>query len=142
MIKILKESFQDVSNYLTSSSLKEKLSQEFPDYRTDPQKDEEEVLKKIVDLAQEEYPDEGTLLIEDVTVLQVMGDEVEVLSASHPVIQYNGTWYDFTAHQFSESFNRLLDYSKVPIIQSVITNDGQIADGVSSVKYYALLGGK
>lgn len=139
MIKILKESFQDVSSYLTSSDFKQSLQESVPEIRTNPEFSEIDVCSSVVDLVTEQFPDEMEPKVVTTEVLKVQGDEIEVLSSDHNVVEFNGVLYDFTAHQFAESYNGLLDYDEVPVTQEVITNDLQVSDGVSSVKSYVLV---
>lgn len=139
MMRIIKESLQDVSDYLRSSGLKEELVNELPKIVDSPESVEYGVNDYIVSLVQERFPDEPEPQITDVMVIKVQGDDTEIVSSDHEVIEFNGVLYDYTAHQFSNSYNNLLSWNSVPVTQPVITNDRQINDGVSSVKYYALL---
>lgn len=139
MIRILKESLQDVENYLQTSDLRDQILNEFPDVRDNPESVEFEVVSFIVDLVSERFPDEPKASVDTVTVLKVIGNDIDPLSTSHVVVKFNNNYYDFTAHQFSDSF-RNLNFSNVPVVQSVITNERQVSEGVSTVKSYVLLG--
>lgn len=139
MIVILNESLQDVDNYLKSSELKDSILEEFPEIKNDPESVDYEVSDFVVSQISSRFPDDRPPEVVNVEVLKVAGDETEVISTDHSVVNFNGSFYDFTAHQFSDSYSKLLSYVNVPVTQKVITNDLQINDGVSSVKSYALL---
>lgn len=139
MIAILNESLQDVDNYLKSSELKDSILEEFPEIKNDPDLIDYEVSDFVVSQVSSRFPDDRSPEVVNVEVLKVAGDETEVISTDHFVVRFNGSFYDFTAHQFSDSYSKLLSYVNVPVTQKVITNDLQINDGVSSVKSYALL---
>lgn len=139
MIVILNESLQDVDNYLKSSELKDSILEEFPEIKNDPESVDYEVSDFVASQISSRFPDDRPPEVVNVEVLKVAGDETEVISTDHSVVNFNGSFYDFTAHQFSDSYSKLLSYVNVPVTQKVITNDLQINDGVSSVKSYALL---
>lgn len=139
MILILNESLQDVDNYLRSSELKDSILEEFPEIKNDPGSIDYEVCDFVITNISERFPNDRSPESVRAEVLKVVGDEIEVISTDHFIVKFNGTFYDFTAHQFSDSYSKLLTYNNVPVTQKVITNDLQINDGVSSVKSYALL---
>lgn len=138
MMRILKESFQDVSDYLRSSDIKEELIEEFPEIKSSPGQIEDIVNDYIIDLVEERFPD-SQIEVDTVSVIKIVDDESEVIAPEHPVIEFNGVLYDFTAHQFAESYSGLLSYSTVPVTQQVVTNDRSLSAGISSVKSYAML---
>lgn len=138
-MRILKEALQDVSDYLQSSDLKESLINKFPEIREDPSSVEYGVNDFIIDSVVERFPEEPIPDLVGVIVIKVLGEESEVISTDHEVIKFNGTFYDYTAHQFSDSYSNLLSFNNIPVTQKVVTNDRQINDGISSVKSYALL---
>lgn len=140
MMRIIKESLQDVSNYLRSTDLKDEVLNEYPEWRNNPTSVSDDINFYILDLVKERFPDETTH--PDViltTVFKVYGEESEVISTDHLVVKFNGTYYDYTAHEFNDSFDNKLSFEVVPVTQSTITSNRQINSGVSSVKYYALL---
>lgn len=139
MIKILRESLQDVENFLQTSELRDQILNAVPEVRDDPFSVETEVSQFIVNIVRERFPDERLPKIVLVSAVKVVGNDIEVLSTGHQVVEYNNNYYDFTAHQFNDSF-RDLSISNIPVVQSVITNDRQINEGVSTIKSYALLG--
>lgn len=139
MIRILKESLQDVSNYLTSSDLVQSLQTKIPEVKSYPEFVEVDVCYTVVDLVKEVFPDEKEPTVVTTEVLKVVDEETEVLSSDHSVVEFNGTLYDFTAHQFKDSYSGLLSYEEVPVVQKVVTNDLQVNSGISSVKSYALV---
>lgn len=140
MLRIINESLQDVSDYLRSSDLKEEVRLEYPSVVNNPASIEDEVNHYIVSLVEDRFPNEPIPEIVSVVVIKIIGDISEVLSSDHQVIEFNGTFYDYTAHQYSDSYNSQITYSQsIPVTQQVVTNDRQLNDGISSVKGYALL---
>ena len=138
MMKILKESFQDVSDYLRSSDIKEELIEEFPEIKDYPDQVEDEVNRYIIDLVEERFSD-AKIEVVLVSILKIVDSESEIVAQDHPVIEFNGVLYDYTAHQFIDSYSGLLSYSAVPVTQQVVTNERQLTSGISSVKSYAML---
>lgn len=139
MIKILKESIQDVENFLQTSELRGQVLDEIPEVRDDPSSVETEVNQFILNAIKKRFPDERSPKVVTVSVVKVVGSDIDVLSTGHQVVEFNNNYYDFTAHEFSDTF-RGLSILNTPVVQSVITNDRQISEGVSTVKSYALLG--
>lgn len=139
MIRILNESLQDVSDYLRSSDIKEELVEEIPEIMNDPGPYESKINELVVNLVVDRFPSEPTPKVVPVVVIKSFGDDSEVVSSDHEVIEFNGSLYDYTAHQFTDSYSDLINYQVIPVTQNVITNDSQINSGVSSVKSYALL---
>lgn len=138
-MRILKETLQDVVDYLQSSELKDDLVNRFPEVKKDPSSVEYGVNDFIIESVIERFPDEPIPDLAEVVVIKALGSNTEVVSTDHEVIKFNGTYYDYTAHQFSDAYSNLLSFNNVPVTQKVITNDRQINSGVSSVKSYALL---
>lgn len=139
MMKILEESLQDVSNFLISKELKDLIVDKFPTIRKDPESVEDDVNDFVVQEILSQFDENIQPKVTQVVVIKVLGDESEIVTAQHRVVEYNGTYYDFTAHQFTEEFNNLIKFGMTPVVQSVITSDAQINDGVSTIKSYALL---
>ena len=139
MMRILEESLQDVSNFLISKELKDLITEKFPDIIREPELVEDEVNEFVVQEILSQYDENILPKIVQVVVIKVLGDESEIVTAQHRVIEYNGTLYDYTAHQFTEEFNNLIKFGMIPVVQSVINSDAQINDGVSTIKSYALL---
>lgn len=138
MMRILKESFQDVSDYLRSSELKDQVAENFPEIKSDPEDLETDICGYIVDLIEERFPDaEATTSV--VSVIKIVDDDSEVVAFEHPVIEFNGVLYDFTATQFKDSYSNLLNYDALPVTQQVVTNENQLSSGISSVKSYTML---
>lgn len=138
-MKILEESLQDVSNFLVSKELKDLIIDKFPSIRKDPESVEDDVNDFVVQEILSQFDENILPKVTQVVVIKVLGDESEIVTAQHRVVEYNGTYYDFTAHQFTEEFNNLIKFGMTPVVQSVITSDAQINDGVSTIKSYALL---
>lgn len=138
-MKILEESLQDVSNFLVSKELKDLIVDKFPSIRKDPESVEDDVNDFVVQEILSQFDENILPKVTQVVVIKVLGDESEIVTAQHRVVEYNGTYYDFTAHQFTEEFNNLIKFGMTPVVQSVITSDAQINDGVSTIKSYALL---
>lgn len=138
-MKIIKESLQDISDYLRSSELKDDIILEYPEIKNDPESVEYGVNDYVISSVEARFSENILPKTADVVVLKIQGDDTEVLSSDHEVVEFNGTFYDYTAHQFSDSYNNLLTFNSIPVTQQVITNDRQLNDGVSSVKSYALL---
>lgn len=139
MMKILEESLQDVSNFLISKELKDLIVDKFPLIKKDPESVEDSVNDFVVQEVLSQFDENILPKVTQVVVIKVLGDESEIVTAQHRVVEYNGTYYDFTAHQFTEEFNNLIKFGMTPVVQSVITSDAQINDGVSTIKSYALL---
>ena len=140
MKRIINESFQDITKFLKGTRLRIMIENEFPEIKSSPESVEDEVLEFIIDQTYFEFPDDYDLPeITDAVVMKVVGNDTEIVDSSHSVIKFNGTLYDYTAHRYVDAFNDLLTYGRTPVIQSVITNDKQLNDGVSTVKGYALM---
>ena len=138
MIKIY-ESLQDVESFLIND-MKELLAQQFSQIKKSPESvGDPEVNEFVVNRVVDEFPDEMKPESVSVVVIKVQGDETEIVTADHTVVKFNGYLYDFTAHQFTEEYNNLLTFDQIPVVQSVITDDSQVNDGVSTVKSYALV---
>lgn len=138
MRRIITESFQDIETYLLSQELMDKLTEELPgwsngDYSSD------EITDKVVEILTDEFPDDSGFVSERVIVLKVKGEDVEVVTADHYAIRYNGSYYDYSAVLLNDSFSGLINRESTPVVQNVITNDLQINDKVSTVKGYAML---
>lgn len=139
MIKILNESLQDVDSFL-KNDIKELLSEQFPSISKNPEDiGEIEINEFIVNRVVDEFPDEMRPELVQVVVIKVLREETEIVSGDHQVIKFNGYLYDYTAHQFTEEYNNLLTFGQIPVIQTVIKDDSQVNDGVSTVKSYALV---
>lgn len=137
MIKILNESLQDVDSFL-KSEVKVLIEDQIPHSKKDP--NDSEVNEFIMNRVSEEFPeDTNRPEIVSVAAIKVQGEETEVITTDHQVIKFNGYLYDYTAHRFVDEFNGLLTFGQVPVIQPVITNDSQINDKISTVKFYALV---
>lgn len=138
MIKIY-ESLQDVESFL-KNEVKGLLEDEFSQIKNSPESvGDPEVNEFIINRVADKFPDEMKPESVMVAVVKVLGDETEIVTADHSVIKFNGYLYDFTAHQFTEEYNNLLTFGQIPVIQSVITDDSQVNEGVSTVKSYALV---
>lgn len=137
----LNESLSDISSYLTSSDLKSKVLERFPDIRRNNSSvDDFDVCDYIVQIVSEVYPDEYQSPVIDVcTVYKVVGNDLYEVSTDHSVIRFNGQYYDYCAMKFTDNFDNL-NYSRVPITQKVITNVNSLNEGVSSLKYYSIVG--
>lgn len=138
MMRILKESFQDVSDYLRSSELKDQVAENFPEIKSDPEDLETDICGYIVDLVEERFPD-AEVTTSVVSIIKIVDDDSEVIAFEHPVIEFNGVLYDFTATQFKDSYSNLLNYNILPVTQQVVTNENQLNSGISSVKSYTML---
>lgn len=135
MMKILTESLQDISDFLLSTDLRKSVLKRYPDISP-----ESDVLNYIMEQVASQYDDTPRPEIVTVSALKVVGYESDVMSTSHKVIQFNGSYYDFTANQFTEEFSNLIKVSMLPVVQPVIKSDSQIKDTVSTIKSYVLLG--
>lgn len=139
MIKILNESYQDVENFLKSNELIDIVKTTYPNYVNNPKSVEHEVNDLILQEISSQYDE--TIYPQEVrvVVIKISGDDIAIITSDHFVIEYNGFYYDFTAHQFKEEYNNLIKVGLIPVIQPIITSDRQITDSVSTVKSYALL---
>lgn len=140
MKRIIEESIQDIDAYLTSSEIKDKLVEEYPNLRDDPSLDEADINEYVVELVGKSFPDESlqpSIVFSE--VVKVLGSETETIATGHPVVRYNGQLYDYTASQFNDSYNDLITFDKLPVTQRVISSPSQVNQGVSSVKSYALI---
>lgn len=138
MIKIY-ESLQDVESFL-KNEVKGLLEDEFSQIKKSPESvGDPEVNEFIINRVADKFPDEMKPESVMVAVVKVLGDETEIVTADHSVIKFNGYLYDFTAHQFTDEYSNLLTFGQIPVIQSVITDDSQVNEGVSTVKSYALV---
>lgn len=135
-MKILKESFQDVEAYLRSSDLISKIIKEFGD---DFSSYNEEVINFVENEVESQF-DDTNIKVEKVVVCKVVGEDVDLINSDHYVINYNGTYYDYTAQEFNDSFNGLIKLTSIPVVQNVIHSDNQLNDKLSTIKGYVLLG--
>ena len=61
-------------------------------------------------------------------------DNIDIIDTVHPVINYNGNYYDYTAQRYNNSFDDLISTTNIPITQSIIHSDNQINSNLSTVK--------
>lgn len=140
MMRVICESdYRDISDFLISSVFVDEIVRNIPEIVNHPSDVESEVNQYVVRRVKDLYQDQS-IRLEKVVVIRTDGYESDVVSSNHEVVLYNGTYYDYTAHQFSDSYNNLIGIKQIPIVQSKITNELQIDETVSSVKYYAMLG--
>lgn len=135
-MRILKESFQDVEAYLRGSDLISKIVEEFGD---DFSLYNEEVTNFVKSEVENQF-DDTDVKVEKVVVCKVVGEDIDLISSDHYVINYNGTYYDYTAQEFNDSFNGLIKLTSIPVVQNVIHSDNQLNDKLSTIKGYVLLG--
>ena len=138
MIKILDESIQDVEAFLKNDVI-DMIKEDFPEYVKDPASIDEMVAGYVVGVLNDMYPDEIPAFNPQVAAVKVLGDETEFLTTDHYVVKFNGYFYDYTAHQFTEEYSGKITIDRMPVVQRVLTDDSQINDGVSTVKSYALV---
>lgn len=133
---ILKESFQDVESYLRSSDLIDKITDEFGNDFSDFDK---EVSEFVIQIVEDQFEDQS-IKTERVVVCKVVGEDVDLINSDHTVVNYNGSYYDYTAQKFNDSFNGLIKLTSIPVVQNVIHSDNQLNDKLSTIKGYVLLG--
>lgn len=139
MIKILEETLQDIQSYLTSAELMDKINEEYPEIKDDPSGFEDDICQFVLEQVGEVFPEDyNTPSVTVVEVIKVAGSETETLSTDHPVVKFNGQYYDYTATAFSDSYSGLINFDKLPVTQKVLSTMSQVNQGVSSVKSYAL----
>lgn len=131
-MRILIESIQDVEKYLREGALEE-LVNEFGTDLSD-----KEAAEFVVNRVKEDFDED--ISTEDVVICKVIGNDVDIISQNHPVIVYNGYYYDYGAQEFNDLFSDLITAAFLPVIQKVIKSDDQISDRLSSVKSYVMLG--
>lgn len=133
-MRILKESIQDIENYLKGRAVDDLIDtygSNFSDFGSD-------VPDHVSDQVFLEFGEEVEVV--EVVVCKVIDDEVDIISQEHPVIKYNGNYYDYNAQEFDYLFSNLITRDRLPVIQKVINSDNQISERLSSVKGYVLLG--
>ena len=134
---IIRESYQDVENYLRSSDLIEKIILQFGDDFYN-EVDYGEVTTYVQSVINEMYG--SNVVPEKVIICKVVDDNIDIIDTAHYVINFNGNYYDFTAQRYNESFDGLIGLANIPVTQSIIHSDNQINSNLSTVRGYVMLG--
>lgn len=138
MRKIVKESYQDIAIFLRSSELVNMIIDEFGEDFYD-KNNFGQVTEFVVDKVLEMF-DEPLIVDERVIVCKVVGTNVDLVDTDQYVVNFNGTYYDYTAQKYNDSFNDLINVGTIPVVQNIIHSDNQITDKLSTVKGYVILG--
>ncbi len=132
------ESYQDIETYLRGAELFETIINNFGDKFYNKNK-----YGEVVDFVQEYVESKfeiNNIEVERVIICKVVGDELDLVDTDQYVINYNGTYYDFCAQRFNNSFNNLITSAIIPVVQKVVHSDKLITDKLSTVKGYVILG--
>lgn len=137
-MKILRESYQDIESYLRGSELLESI---FSKYGKNfaVELTSGEVCNYVRDLVNQMF-DTDQIKVEEVSICKATGNQFDLIESTHEVINYNGSYYDYCALAFNDSFNGLIKIANLPIVQKVVHSDKQITDRLSTVKGYVILG--
>ena len=138
MMKILRESYQDVEVFLRSTDLINQIVEEFGRDSLRNSELATDICSFVVDQVSQQFDTEITF--ENVVVCKVIGEDIDFVDQMHPVVVFNGFYYDYTAMIYSTSFNNLIQIAALPVVQKIINSDEQITDKLSTIKGYTLLG--
>lgn len=139
MMKILTESYQDVEVFLRSTDLINQIIEEFGRESLVKAQSADNIVSFVVDKTNTQFSTDEVMATNTV-LCKVVGTDIDVVDSRHPVVVFNGYYYDYSALAYNISFNSLIPITALPVIQKIINSDEQITDRLSTIKGYTLLG--